>query len=360
MLLPRDGRFGCGPAKVPARHLRALVDSAPHLLGTSHRQAPVKDLVARVRSGLRTLYDLPDEVEIVLGNGGSTAFWDVATCSLIRRRSAHGVFGEFSGKFARAAAVAPFLADPAVFEVAPGGVILPEACEADVYAWAHNETSTGALAPIERRGDDDALVMIDGTSAAGAVPFDMDAVDVYYFAPQKALASEGGLWFAFLSTRAQERMREIAATDRWIPEILSLQTAYDNSVKEQTLNTPSITTLFLMAEQISAVLEHGGLADAYARCRRSAEIVYGWAEEHPLATPFVAPEHRSPVVATIDLDASVSAPRVAEVLRANGVVDVEPYRKLGRNQLRVGMFPAIDPEDVAALVRCIEWVLAHS
>ncbi|GAB3622928.1 phosphoserine transaminase [Mariniluteicoccus endophyticus] len=360
MLLPRDGRFGCGPAKVRPQALTALVDSAALLVGTSHRQPPVKELVGRVRQGLRDLYALPDGHEVVLGNGGSTAFWDVATTSLIERRSAHGVFGEFSSKFAKAAAAAPFLDDPVVTEVPAGGVALPEAVDGvDAYAWAHNETSTGALAPVRRVGDDKALVLVDGTSAAGAVAFDPTAVDAYYFAPQKGLASDGGLWFAVLSPRAVERMERIATSERWVPEILSLKVAYDNSVKNQTLNTPAVTTLFLMAEQLGWVLDNGGLDFARGRCDQSAKTLYAWADAHEHATPFVAAEHRSPVVGTIDFDDTVDAARLAQVLRANGVVDVEPYRKLGRNQLRVGMFPAIDPEDIAALTRSIDWALAR-
>lgn len=358
-LLPRDGRFGCGPAKVRPAAVDALARTAPLLLGTSHRQKPVRDLVQRVRSGLATLYDLPDGYEVVLGNGGSTLFWDLATFSLIEQRSAHGVFGEFSGKFARAAAAAPHLGDPAVFETEPGSVRLPEETDGvDVYAWAHNETSTGALAPVRRMGGDDALVVIDGTSAAGGVAVDVSAVDVYYFAPQKGFASDGGLWFAFLSPRALERMERIAASGRWIPEILSLKIAYDNSVKEQTLNTPAVATLFLMAEQIGWVLENGGMEFACRRSRASSVRIYRWALEQELARPFVPdPDHRSPVVATIDFDEAVNTKRMTEILRANGIVDVEPYRKLGRNQIRVGLFPAIDPDDVAALTHCLEWLL---
>ncbi|MDO5500480.1 MAG: phosphoserine transaminase [Propionibacteriaceae bacterium] len=358
-LLPRDGRFGCGPAKVRPAVLQALLNSAPLLMGTSHRQAPVKDLVNRVRSGLSTLYDLPDGYEVVLGNGGSTLFWDLATFSLIEQRSAHGVFGEFSGKFAKAAAAAPHLAAPAVFEVEPGSVRLPEETDGvDVYAWAHNETSTGALAPIRRIGGEEALVVIDGTSAAGGVDVDLREVDVYYFAPQKGFAADGGLWFAILSPRAIERVERIAASGRWIPEILSLKIALDNSRKDQTLNTPAVATLFLMAEQISWLLEHGGMEFAERRSRASSVRIYRWALAEPLAKPFVSePDHRSPVVATIDFDHSIDATRLTEALRANGIVDTEPYRKLGRNQIRIGLFPAVDPDDVAALTHCIDWLL---
>lgn len=359
LLLPRDGRFGCGPAKVRPAAVEALLDSAPTLLGTSHRQEPVKDLVHRVRAGLSTLYGLPEGYQVVIGNGGASTFWDIAVSSLIEQRSAHGVFGEFSAKFAKAAAAAPHLADPVIFDSPPGTARVPEASEGvDVYAWAHNETSTGALAPVHRIGGDEALVVIDGTSAAGGVGVDLAETDVYYFAPQKGFASDGGLWLAFLSPRAIERMERIAASGRWIPEMLSLKRAYDNSVQDQTLNTPAICTLFLMAEQLSWLLENGGMAFAEQRTRASALRLYRWALANPLTTPFVAdPEQRSPVVGTIDFDESVDAARLASVLRANGVVDTEPYRKLGRNQLRIGLFPAIDPEDVTALTHCIDWVL---
>lgn len=358
-LLPRDGRFGCGPAKIRPTALDSLVASAPLLLGTSHRQKPVRDLVQRVRSGLAELYSLPDGYEVVLGNGGSTLFWDLATFSLIEKQSAHGVFGEFSGKFGRAVARTPHLQDPLIFETDPGSVRLPEETEGvDVYAWAHNETSTGALAPIRRVGGDEALVVIDGTSAAGGVPVDMSQVDVYYFAPQKGFASDGGIWFAFLSPNAIERMERIAASGRWIPEILSLKVAYDNSLKEQTLNTPAVATLFLMDEQLHWLLDNGGMEFAARRSRASSVRIYRWALENKVTKPFVSdPDHRSPVVATIDFDESVDAKLVTSVLRANGIVDVEPYRKLGRNQMRVGLFPAIDPDDVAALTHCLDWLL---
>ena len=359
-LLPGDGRFGCGPAKIRPATVRALAHEGARLLGTSHRQPPVKRLVGRVRAGLADLFELPDGYEVVLGNGGSTTFWDVAVSSLIRRRSAHASFGEFSAKFAAAAAAAPFLGDPSVVTAPVGSVALPAAVEdADVYAWAHNETSTGALAPVRRidGADPDALVVVDGTSAAGGIALDVSATDVYYFAPQKSFGSDGGLWFALLSPAAVERVTEIAGTDRWIPESLSLSVALTNSRLDQTLNTPAIATLFMLADQLDWLNGQGGLAFAASRTSASSQHLYSWAEASPFAVPFVSePAHRSPVVGTIDFE-GVDASRIAVALRANGVVDTEPYRKLGRNQLRVGMFPNIEPDDVLRLTRCIDWVV---
>jgi phosphoserine aminotransferase len=359
-LLPEDGRFGCGPAKIRPETVAALSTAGARLLGTSHRQAPVKNLVGDVRSGLRELFQLPEGYQVVLGNGGSTAFWDVAVSSLIRRRSAHASFGEFSAKFAAAAAAAPHLEAPEVVSAAVGSVILPSAVPGvDVYAWPHNETSTGAIAQVRRidGADPDALVIIDGTSAAGGVAVDIAATDVYYFAPQKSFGSDGGLWLALLSPAALDRAAEIAASDRWIPESLSLTVAIANSEKNQTLNTPAIATLFMLDDQLRWLNGNGGLAFAEQRTRTSAATLYGWADASPMAVPFVTdPAHRSPVVGTIDFE-GVDAARLASILRANGVVDTEPYRKLGRNQLRVGMFPNIDPADVAALCSCIDWVL---
>jgi len=359
-LLPDDGRFGCGPAKIRPAAVEALATSGATLLGTSHRQAPVKSLVGSVRSRLAELFALPEGYEVVLGNGGSTVFWDVAVASLIARQSAHGSFGEFSAKFAAAAAAAPYLAEPTVVTAPVGSVAVPQAVPgADVYAWAHNETSTGALAPVQRVDgvDDGALVVIDGTSAAGGVHVDIDATDVYYFAPQKSLGSEGGLWIALLSPAAVERVERIAASDRWIPESLSLRTALTNSRLDQTLNTPAIATLFLLDDQLGWLLDQGGLEFAAARTADSARRIYDWAEAFEHATPFVSEKRfRSPVVATVDFD-GVDAKAIAATLRANGIVDTEPYRKLGRNQLRVGMFPTIEPEDISRLTRCIEWVV---
>src|SRR3954452_15129867 len=360
-LLPEDGRFGCGPSKVRPEALQALATEGAGLMGTSHRQAPVKGLVRRVREGLTQLFDLPEGYQVVLGNGGSTAFWDAATIGLVRRRSAHGSYGEFSAKFASAVAEAPFLESPVVAKAEPGSLALPEAqAGVDVYAWAHNETSTGVMAPVVRPAgaDEDALVLIDATSGAGGLPVDVQQTDVYYFAPQKSFASDGGLWIALMSPAALARVAEMKASGRWIPGFLDLSIAVDNSSKDQTYNTPAVATLFLLADQIEWMLGLGGLSRAVARSRDSSGRLYEWAEKTSYTTPFVAdPEQRSLVVGTIDFDDSVDAAQVAKTLRANGVVDVEPYRKLGRNQLRVGMFPAVDPDDVSALTACIEHVV---
>ncbi|HEY9290263.1 MAG TPA: phosphoserine transaminase, partial [Microlunatus sp.] len=344
-LLPADGRFGCGPSKIRPEAVDALAASGRMPLGTSHRQAPVRDLVGRVRSGLTELFDLPDGYQVVLGNGGSTAFWDVAVSSLIRTRSAHGSFGEFSAKFAAAAAAAPYLDEPVLTTAPMGSVALPEPVEgADSYAWAHNETSTGAIAPVRRVVADDAdgrpaLTVVDGTSAAGGVEVDISQTDVYYFAPQKNFGSDGGLWIALCSPAALERVAEIAATDRWIPPTLSLATAVSNSAKNQTYNTPSVATLILLAEQLDWLNANGGLSYAAGRTAESSKRLYGWAESTDGVTPFVTdPELRSPVVGTIDFAAEIDAAGLAATLRRNGVLDTEPYRSLGRNQLRVGMF----------------------
>jgi phosphoserine aminotransferase len=363
-LLPADGRFGSGPGKVRDAQLDALASTGRTLLGTSHRQAPVKDLVGRVRSGLAELFDVPEGYEVVLGNGGSTAFWDAATFSLVRDRASHGVFGEFGGKFAAATTAAPFLERSAVTTGAPGTVALPVAVDdADVYAWAHNETSTGAMAPVRRIAGAaaDALTVIDATSGAGGLPVDIAETDVYYFAPQKSFASDGGLWLAVVSPAAVERIGQIATRGRWIPEFLSLQTALTSSRANQTLNTPAIATLFLLGEQVRWMLDQGGLDWAAARTAESAAHLYSWAQSREWATPFVAdPADRSTVVGTIDLDESIDAAAIARTLREHGVVDVEPYRKLGRNQLRVAMFPSVDPSDVQALTACVDHLVEHS
>ncbi|MEU2350511.1 phosphoserine transaminase [Modestobacter sp. NPDC049651] len=362
-LLPRDGRFGCGPSKVRPEALQALATDGAALMGTSHRQAPVKNLVKRVREGLTQLFDLPDGYQVVLGNGGSTAFWDAAAIGLIRRQSAHGTYGEFSAKFASGVADAPFLDEPLVTRAEPGSLALPPAAPGvDVYAWAHNETSTGVMAPVVRPAgaDDDALVVIDATSGAGGLPVDVSQSDVYYFAPQKSFAADGGLWIALMSPAALERVAEIKATDRWIPGFLDLSIAVDNSSKDQTYNTPAVATLFLLADQIDWMLGLGGLSGAVARSRESSSRLYRWAEDTKYTQPFVnRVDERSLVVGTVDFDDSVDAALVAKTLRANGVVDVEPYRKLGRNQLRVGMFPAVDPDDVSALTACIDHVVGQ-
>jgi phosphoserine aminotransferase len=360
-LLPADGRFGCGPSKVRPEALQALAADGAAVMGTSHRQAPVKNLVAQVREGLTTLFDLPEGYEVVLGNGGTTAFWDAAIFGLIRDRSAFGTYGEFSAKFASGAAEAPFLADPVIARGEPGSLALPKAeAGIDVYGWAHNETSTGVMAPVVRPADadDDALVLVDATSAAGGLPVDVAQTDVYYFAPQKNFGGDGGLWIALMSPAALQRVAEIKASGRWIPGFLDLSIAVDNSSKDQTYNTPAVATLFLLADQIRWLLDLGGLSGAVERTRESSGRLYRWAEQSEVATPFVAdPDERSYVVGTVDFAEGIDAAAVAKTLRANGVVDVEPYRKLGRNQLRVGMFPAVDPDDVSALTACIDHVV---
>ena len=361
-LLPADGRFGAGPSKIQTSHLDALAATGSSLMGTSHRQAPVKNTVGRVREGLTEFFSLPEGYEIVLGNGGATAFWDIATFGLIREKSQHLTFGEFSSKFAKAAKAAPWLADPSVIEAPTGS--RPDAVAEDgidAYAWAHNETSTAVMAPVVRPAGaaDDALVLVDATSGAGGLPVDLNEVDAYYFAPQKSFASDGGLWIAAMSPRALERAAEIAASGRHIPAFFDLPTAIDNSAKNQTYNTPSVATLFLMAEQLDWMNSQGGLAGMVERTTASSNALYGWAEKTSYTTPYVEnPEHRSLVIGTIDFDENIDAAAIAKVLRANGIVDTEPYRKLGRNQLRIAMYPAIDPSDIEQLTRCIDHVVA--
>ncbi|WP_435747471.1 phosphoserine transaminase [Nocardioides sp. SYSU DS0663] len=361
-LLPRDGRFGAGPSKIQTGHLDALAASGASLMGTSHRQQPVRDLVGRVREGLATLFDLPEGHEIVMGNGGATAFWDLATYGLIQRRSQHLVFGEFSSKFATAADAAPWLEQPTLVQ-APAGSLPAAVAEdgVDVYAWAQNETSTAVMAPVVRPEGttaDEALVLVDATSGAGGLPVDLTQVDAYYFAPQKCFASDGGLWLAAMSPAALERAMRIGASDRHVPAFFDLPTAIENSRKNQTYNTPAVATLFLMAEQLDWMLAHGGLAGMVERTTASSDALYGWAEKSSYAFPFVPePAHRSLVIGTIDFEAPVDAARLAAVLRANGIVDTEPYRKLGRNQIRVAMYPAVDPADVEALTASVDWVL---
>ncbi len=361
-LLPADGRFGCGPSKVRPEQLAALAATGSSVMGTSHRQKPVKDVVARVRSGLRELFALPDGYEVVLGNGGTTAFWDAAAFGLVRERSLHLTNGEFSSKFASVCKGAPFLGDPVVVSSEPGSAPEPTSDPScDLIGWAHNETSTGVMIPVQRpAGSDGALVAIDATSGAGGLPVDVTDADVYYFAPQKCFASDGGLWVALMSPAAQERVAEIGASDRWVPEFLSLTTALDNSKKEQTYNTPAVATLLLFADQIEWMNSRGGLDWCTKRTADSSSRLYDWAEASAYATPFVVePAQRSQVVGTVDFNEDVDAAAVAKVLRANGLVDTEPYRKLGRNQLRVGMFPAIEPDDVSALTACIDHVVAQ-
>jgi phosphoserine aminotransferase len=361
-LRPADGRFGCGPSKVRPEALAALAERA-ELMGTSHRQAPVRDLVGRIRSGLGELFGLPDGYEVTLGNGGTTAFWDAAAAWLVRDRALHLSYGEFSQKFAKVTAGAPFLANPIVVEADPGDAPAPVADPgADVLAWAHNETSTGVMVDVRRPdGAGDALVLVDATSGAGGLPLDASQVDAYYFAPQKAFGADGGLWLAALSPAAIERIEQLdGAAGRWQPAFLSLQTALENSRKNQTYNTPALATLLLLADQVEWMLAGGGLDWCVQRTAASSGHLYGWAEESDFATPFVAdPAKRSLVVGTIDFADSVDAAVLAASLRANGIVDVEPYRKLGRNQLRVGMFPAVEPADVEALTSCIDWVIEN-
>lgn len=372
-LLPVDGRFGCGPAKVRPAQVSALAAAGSTLLGTSHRQPPVKNMVKSIREGLVDLFGLPDGWEIVLGNGGSTVFWDVATFGLVRQLSAHAVFGEFSSKFAEAVLAAPHLDDPLVVRSEPGdhptltatarsGADLVDGdTDVDVYALTHNETSTGVMMPLVRPpgADDDSIIVVDATSAAGGLLWDPEQVDVYYFAPQKSFGSDGGLWLAACSPKALDRIRSIHASGRWTPASLDLKIALDNSVANQTYNTPAIATLIMLDQQIQWILGLGGLAAANGRSSESASSLYGWADERSWATPFVTdPAKRSQVVGTVDL-VGVDANEVSAILRRNGVVDTDSYRKLGRNQLRVGMFPAVDPSDVVALTQCIDFVVAN-
>jgi phosphoserine aminotransferase len=359
-LLPADGRFCCGPSKVRPEAVEALAKAAPTYLGTSHRQAGVRFMVAALRNGLAELLSLPDGYEIALGNGGTTAFWDAASFGLIDRHSQHLSFGEFSSKFATVVASAPHLDDPEVLKAEPGSAPVAVASPGvDAYCLTHNETSTGVATEIRRPEGADGLVLVDATSAAGGLRIDPAQVDAYYFAPQKGLASEGGLWLAALSPAAIERIERLNA-DRWTPAFLDLALALDNSRKDQTYNTPALATIFLAQQQVEWILENGGLPWAAARCEKSAEIIYGWAEASDYATPFVAdPALRSSVVATIDLDDAIPATTVSGVLRDNGVVDTESYRKLGRNQLRVALFPAIEPADVEALTHCIDHVVSQ-
>ena len=359
-LRPADGRFGCGPSKVRPDALALLAGEYAGLLGTSHRQKPVKAVVGRVRAGLAELFGAPDGYEIALGNGGTTAFWDAAALSLVRDRALHLSFGEFSRKFADVTERAPFLSDPIVLRAEPGDAPEPAAVPtADALCWAHNETSTGVMVGVQRpQGADDALVLVDATSGAGGLPLDPAQVDAYYFAPQKSFGSDGGLWLALLSPAAVERIEQIAASGRWIPDFLSLQAALTNSRQNQTLNTPAIATLIMLAEQLGWMLAKGGLDWCIQRTSASSQHLYGWAAASTYAGPFVAdPAKRSLVVGTIDFAEEVDAAKVAAALRANGIVDVEPYRKLNRNQLRVAMFPAIEPADVHALTACVDWVV---
>jgi phosphoserine aminotransferase len=363
-LRPQDGRFGCGPSKVRPAQVELLASLGGTVLGTSHRQAPVRNLVARVREGLTDLFSLPEGYEIILGNGGSTAFWDIAAFGLVRRRAQHLAFGEFSAKFAAVTQNAPFLGDSTIIKAEPGTVATPRAeAGVDVYAWAHNETSTGAMAPVKRvtGADDGALVLVDATSGAGGLPVDVAQSDVYYFGPQKCFAADGGLWLAAFSPAALARVDEIAASGRWVPDFFSLPTAISNSRLNQTYNTPAVSTLVLLSDQIEWINGQGGLDWAVKRTTDSSSRLYEWADATAYTSAFVTdPSARSLVVGTVDFSDDIDAAWVAKVLRANGIVDVEPYRKLGRNQLRVGMFPAIDPDDISKLIESIEYVVSHS
>jgi phosphoserine aminotransferase len=365
-LKPADGRFGSGPSRVRPAQLQHLLDAGASVMGTSHRQRPVKQLVGRVRAGIGELFNLPAGYQVALGNGGTTAFWDAATCCLVRERALHLTYGEFSSKFAMCTMQAPFLADPVVLDAPAGDAPDPRGDPSvDVIAWAHNETSTGVMVPVKRpEGSEHALVLIDATSGAAGLPVDVAESDVYYFAPQKGFASDGGLWLAVLSPAAAQRIDELATEppdERWVPDFLSLPTALENSRNDQTYNTPAIATLLMLADQLDWMLEQGGLDAMVARTTASSTYLYDWAHGHEHATPFVTdPAKRSLVVGTIDFDDGVDAAALAVTLRANGIVDVEPYRKLGRNQLRVAMFPATDPGDVQALTACIDYVLDRS
>jgi phosphoserine aminotransferase len=375
-LKPADGRFGSGPSRIPAGRIRALADSGAGYMGTSHRQAPVKSLVGRVRAGLSDLLGLPDGYEIALGNGGTTAFWDALAAGVVTERALHLSYGEFSAKFATVTATAPFLSGPVVIQADPGDAPDPgglggpaTVAEADVVAWAHNETSTGVMVPVLRPAGlpEDALVLIDATSGAGGLPVDMAQADVYYFAPQKGFASDGGLWLAALSPAAIERIERVGAErptvgpERWIPEFLSLTVALENSRKNQTYNTPALATLWLLLAQIGWMLSEGGLDAMVDRTSAASGHIYAWAEAHAKATPFVTdPAKRSLVVTTIDFAEDVDAAAIAATLRENGIVDTEPYRKLGRNQLRIATFPATDPADARALTACIDYVLEQT
>ena len=360
-LLPSDGRFGCGPSKVRSAQVDYLASLGTSVLGTSHRQAPVKGLVGAIRSGLRDFFALPEGYEVIVGNGGATAFWDIAAFGLVRERAQHLAFGEFSAKFGSVTSKAPFLGESTIIKGDPGTLPVAQAeAGIDVYAWAHNETSTGVMAPINRveGADEGSLVLIDATSGAGGIAFDPTQADVYYFAPQKCFASDGGLWWALFSPAALARVEEIAATDRWVPDFFSLPTAIDNSLKDQTYNTPAVASLALMANQVEWLNAQGGLSWAAERTADSSGRLYAWADSVSYAAPFVAdPAARSQVVATIDFDDEIDAAAIAKNLRANGIVDTEPYRKLGRNQLRIACFPAVEPEDVSKLIASIEFVV---
>ncbi len=359
-LKPSDGRFGCGPSKILPNSIANLATNYQKVLGTSHRQKPVKEVVGQVRSGLKSLFSLPDGYEVIIGNGGSTAFWDIATFGLIENKSQHLVFGEFSSKFASCASAAPMISEPSIIKAEPGSH--PEVKVEggiDAYALTHNETSTGVMMSIKRpAGADSALVLVDATSAAGGLEVDISQSDCYYFAPQKSFASDGGLWIAIMSPAAIARVEKIKAGGRWVPAFFDLSIAIENSRLDQSYNTPALATIILLAEQLKWMNENGGLKFAAGRSAESANRLYSWAENTSYTTPFVAdPKMRSKVVGTINFDDSIDALEVAKILRANGIVDTDPYRKLGKNQLRIGMFPAVEPSDIDALTKSIEYVV---
>ncbi|MBM7824651.1 phosphoserine aminotransferase [Arcanobacterium pluranimalium] len=354
-LLPDDGRFGSGPSKVRIAQVESL-KTAP--FGTSHRQQPVKMLVGEIRSALSELFALPDGYEVLLGNGGASALWDAIPFNLVNSHAHAAVIGEFSGKAARALQRAPWLKETDVLETAPGSVVVNQEAEhIDSYLYAHNETSTGAMSPLARYGNENALTIVDGTSIAGGALFDAAAVDFYYFSPQKCFGADGGLWFAFASPAAIERI-ERHCTERWVPDFLNLSMALDNSRKDQTLNTPAISTLALMQNQLAWMLDQGGIAAMAQRCRNSSGYLYKWAEENPLANPYIREEkYRSPVVVTIDFDDSVDTKKISAKLREHGIVDIDPYRSLGRNQFRIATFPSVEKSDIEALVACLELLI---
>ena len=359
-LIPADGRFGCGPSKVRPEQLQAIVDGGRDIIGTSHRQPAVKNLVGSVREGLADLFSLPEGYEIILSLGGATAFWDAATFGLIEKKSGHLSYGEFSSKFAKASKQAPWLDEPTIVEAPAGDAPEPQAMEGcDVIGWAHNETSTGAMVPIVRpEGSDGSLIVIDATSGAGGLPVDIADTDGFYFSPQKCFDSDGGLWFAAMSPAAMERIAKIKNSGRFIPAFLDLQTAVENSLKNQTYNTPAVGTMLMLDNQVKWMNDNGGLDGMVKRTTASSDALYSWAQNRAETTPYVTDEaKRSLVVGTIDFDDSVDAAVLAKVLRANGILDVEPYRKLGRNQLRIGMFPAIDSQDIVTLTKAIDHVL---
>jgi len=360
-LLPNDGRFGSGPSLVRNEAVAALANTAQQYLGTSHRQSTVKAMVRRLQEGLTELFQLPTDWEILLGNGGATLFWDAATFGLIREKSQHLVFGEFSSKFSQAAIDAPHLMPPEIISSEYGTAPSPKASNVDLYALTQNETSTGVAIPLtrpEKTPPGQAIVAVDATSAAGGMRWDSEEVDCYYFSPQKSFASDGGLWIAACSPTAVDRIEEISSSDRWVPAGLDLKIALDNSRKNQTYNTPSLSTIFLTVHQIEWMNDQGGLEWAAARTETSSAYLYNWAETHQYVQPFVThTDLRSPVVVTIDIDEKISADDLVSACKENGILDIGGYRKLGRNQIRIATFPAIELNDIKALTRSIDYLV---